>query len=407
MSPTRVLLVVENNSYPRDFRVRREAQTLRDSGCQVSVIAPRDPAQSWFEEVDDVCVYRFPAPPGGSGLSSYVLEFGFATLAILLWTAWVCARRGVDVIHAANPPDTLFVVGAVFKIFGKKFVFDQHDLAPETYLSRFGRTNENLVTKTLRLFERGSYAVADVVISTNESYRQLAIARGRKRPDQVFVVRNGPPLSYVPVDLDPKIANRAKHLIGYVGTIGPQDGVDYWIRALNVIVHRFGRRDVCTIIVGDGDALASVQALVRELRLDEYVWFTGRLPETEVRRHLSVVQLCVQPDPKSPLNDKSTMNKLMEYMALGKATVAFDLAETRFSAEGAAVYVRPNDSDEFAEEVCRLLDAPEERKRMGEIGRQRVQSALAWEYSARELVRAYAEGLGADVTLDERLVSVL
>lgn len=392
-SPARVLLLVENNPYPLDFRVRREAHTLRDAGCQVTVIAPRDATQPWTEDVDGISVYRFPVPPGGSGLLSYALEFGYATLAILLLTAWVWLRRGVDVIHAANPPDTLFVVGAIFKVLGKRFVFDQHDLAPETYLSRFGEPREDVVYRTLRLLERGSYAVADMVIATNQSYRQLAVTRGRKRADTVFVVRNGPPLSYHAADPDPCVIQRAKYLIGYVGTIGPQDGVDYLIRAVHELVFTFERRDFLAIIIGNGDALASVQALARELRVDSYVWFTGRLPELEVRKCLSAVHVCVQPDPLSPLNDKSTMNKLMEYMALGKPTVAFDLTETRYSAQDAALYVRPNDEVEFARQVSWLLDNPIECGRMGEVGRRRVHEGLAWEYSAAELVRAYSEGL--------------
>lgn len=392
-SPARVLLLVENNPYPLDFRVRREAHTLRDAGYLVTVIAPRDATEPWAEDVDGISVYRFPTPPGGSGLLSYALEFGYATLAILVLTAWVWVRRGVDVIHAANPPDTLFVVGAFFKMLGKRFVFDQHDLAPETYLSRFGQPREDVVYRTLRLLERCSYAVADVVIATNQSYEQLAVARGRKRTDKVFVVRNGPPLSYQAVDPDPSVAQRAKYLIGYVGTIGPQDGVDYWIRAIHELVFKFERRDFLAIIIGNGDALARVQALARELRVDGYVWFTGRLPEFEVRKCLSAVHVCVQPDPLSPLNDKSTMNKLMEYMALGKPTVAFDLTETRYSAQAAALYVQPNDEVEFARQVSWLLDNPTERERMGEVGRRRVHEGLGWEYSAEELLRAYNEGL--------------
>jgi glycosyltransferase involved in cell wall biosynthesis len=391
-SPARVLSLVENNPYPLDFRVRREAHTLRDAGCQVTVIAPRDAAQPWSEDVDGISVYRFPAPPGGSGLLSYALEFGYATLAILLLAAWVWFRRGVDVIHAANPPDTLFIVGSIFKVLGKRFVFDQHDLAPETYLSRFGR-REDIVYRTLRVLEYCSYAVADVVIATNHSYKRVALTRGRKQADTVFVVRNGPPFSYQAVDPDPDVVRRAKYLIGYVGTIGPQDGVDYWIRAVHELVFKFLRRDFLAIIIGNGDALASVRELARELRVADYVWFTGRLPELEVRKRLSAVHVCVQPDPMSPLNDVSTMNKLMEYMALGKPTVAFDLAETRYSAGEAALYVRPNDEIEFARQVSWLLDNPAERERIGEAGRRRVREALAWEYSAQELLRAYREGL--------------
>jgi glycosyltransferase involved in cell wall biosynthesis len=392
-SHARVLLLVENNPYPLDFRVRREAQALRDAGCLVTVIAPRSASQRWVDDVDGIRVYRFPAPPGGNGPLSYALEFGYATLAILLLSIWVWLRRGLDVIHAANPPDTLFVVGAVFKVLGKKFVFDQHDLAPETYQSRFGHARENLIYRMLRLFERCSYAIADVAIATNQSYKQVAMTRGLKPAGDVFVVRNGPPLSYQAVAPDPALVGRATYLIGYVGTIGPQDGVDYWLRAVHHLVFTLGRRDFLGVIIGDGDAFASVQALATELKVDGYVWFTGRLPELEVRKCLSAVHVCVQPDPLSPLNDKSTMNKLMEYMALGKPTVAFDLAETRFSAQDAALYVRPNDELEFARRVSSLLDNPSEREKMGNAGRRRVSEVLAWDYSVQELLRAYRERL--------------
>lgn len=395
MSPVKVLLLVENNTYPFDFRVRREAQALRDAGYQVTVIAPRGSAQPWIENIEDISIYRFPAPPGGVGVLSYAFEFGYATLTMLLLTAWVSISKGVDVIHAANPPDTLSVIGAIFKLFGKRFVFDQHDLAPETYLSRFEQPRENLIYKILCLTERLSYVVADAVIVTNESYKQVAIKRGCKDPDKVFIVRNGPPLAYQPLEPVPDLVGRAKYLIGYIGTIGPQDGVDYWMRAIREMVFTLGRRDFLAIIIGSGDALAGVRALAKELEIEDYVLFTGRLSELESRKYLSAVNVCVQPDPLSPLNDKSTMNKLMEYMALGKPTVAFDLVETRFSAQDAAIYVQPNDELEFAERVSWLLDNPNVCKKMGKFGRDRVANALAWEYSAPELLRAYGgEGLG-------------
>lgn len=395
--PARVLMLVENNIYPFDFRVRREAHALRDAGHPVAVVAPRGAHQPWRENIDGIRVYRFPAPPGGTGVFGYAVEFGYSTLAMLLLTAWIAVREGIDVIHAANPPDTLCVIGAVFKLFGKRFVFDQHDLAPEIYLSRFAQPRTNLIYWILRLIERCSYAVADVVIVTNQSYRETAIERGKKAPDKVFIVRNGPPLAYRPLEPDPVLVRRAKYLIGYVGTIGPQDGLDYWLRAIYQMVHTLGRRDFLAVVIGSGDALADVELLARELRVEEYVLFTGRLPETEARKYLSATTVCVQPDPLSPLNDKSTMNKLMEYMALGKPTVAFDLVETRFSAQDAALYVRPNDELEFAERVVWLLDNPEARDRMGETGRNRVMNVLAWEYSVPELLRAYRHGLGFGV----------
>jgi glycosyltransferase involved in cell wall biosynthesis len=246
----------------------------------------------------------------------------------------------------------------------------------------------------LRALERCSYAVADVVIATNESYRKVALERGHMRGDRVFVVRNGPPLSFQSADPDPELAARAEHIIGYIGTMGPQDGVDYWLRAIREMVFTLGRRDFLAVIIGTGDAATGLHALAGELQIEPYVWFTGRIPDDEARAYLSTADVCVHPDPLNPLNDRSTMNKMMEYMALGKPTVAFDLVEARFSAQDSALYAKPNDELEFARHVSWLLDHPAERERMGRIGRERVTGAMAWEYSVPELLRAYSEGLG-------------
>lgn len=388
-SATRVLLLVENNPYPADFRVRREACALRDAGYAVSVIAPRGAGERWAEQVDGVWVRRFPAVSGARGIAGYALEFGYHTGVMLVLSIWLALTRGVDVVHAANPPDTLWLIGAVLKPFGKRFVFDHHDLAPEVYLSRFGPRAHRALHRLLLLLERCSYAVADVVIATNESYRHMALHRGRKRPEAVFVVRNGPPLAYCEASVPQAAPGMERRCIAYVGTIGPQDGIDCWLRAVDHMVHALGRRDFVAVIIGDGDAVPDAKMLARELDIEGHVQFTGRLPELEARRRIARAEVCVQPDPHSPLNDKSTMNKLMEYMALGKPTVAFDLGETRVSAGDAAVYVAPGDELAFAREVLRLLDDPQARARMGAIGRERVQHALAWEYSVPQLLRAY------------------
>ena len=253
----KVLMLVENNGYPRDFRVRREALALRDAGYAVSVICPRDPGQPWVESVEGVTVHRFPAPPGGSGPLSYAVEFGYATLAMLLLSLWVALRRGVDVVHAANPPDTLFVIGAAFRLFGKRFIFDHHDLAPEVYLSRFANARHDLIHAGLRLLERCSYAVADVVIATNDTYRKRAIDKAEKPPRRFSSCA-----TVLPCHISRRTARRprrkAEHLIGYIGTIGPQDGVDCWLRAIRRLAVDLGDATSVAIVIGDGDALSDL-----------------------------------------------------------------------------------------------------------------------------------------------------
>lgn len=389
-----VLLLVENNAYPFDVRVRREAHVLRDAGLPVAVVAPRGAGQRWTETVDGVRVWRFPAPPGGAGVLGYAFEFGYATLAMLLLSLWVALRHGVRVVHAANPPDTLFVVAAVLKLFGARFVFDHHDLAPETYQSRFATPRPDHVYRVLRGLERATFALADVVVATNESYRAIAIDRGRKRPERVFVVRNGPPRSFAPVALDESLRQRAAHLIGYIGTMGPQDGVEHLLRAVAHLVHALQRQDVLAVLIGDGDDAPRLRALARELGVEPWVWFTGRIPDADVRRLLSTVDVCVQPDPLSPLNDHSTMNKVMEYMALCKPTVAFDLTETRRSAADTALYATPNDDADLASRIAWLFDHPEQAQRLGQAARERFERWLAWEHSGPRLLQAYADGLG-------------
>jgi glycosyltransferase involved in cell wall biosynthesis len=390
--PPRVLFLVENNPYPQDFRVRREAEELQRRGFDVMAIAPRKHGQAWHESVDGVDVLRFPAPPAGTGFIGYAIEFAYSTFAMLLLSLWRVVTRGVDVVHAANPPDTLVLIAILLRPFGVRFIFDHHDLSPEIYLARNGKNRA--VMKTLNFLERLSLSWADAVISTNESYRTVALTRGGKKPEQVFVVRNGPPLSYVALPPDAYLVDRAPYLIGYVGTIGTQDGLDYLVRAGSHLVHALGRTDFLAVVVGDGDSLLHVKALVAELKLEKYFQFTGRLNEYDTRKTLSAATVCVQPDPYGLLNDQSTMNKLMEYMALGKPTVAFDLRETRFSAGDAALYAPPDDVGAFAAHIAALFDSPGERERLGALGRERIRTQLAWEHSVPALLACYARVLG-------------
>jgi glycosyltransferase involved in cell wall biosynthesis len=303
---------------------------------------------------------------------------------------YVALREGVDVIHAHNPPDTLFVVGAVHKLFGRKFVFDHHDLSPELYRSRYN-AGDNAVSRCLGIIERMSLKCADVAIATNESYRAIDIARNGIAPEKVFIVRNGPDLKRVQrMDRDPSLTSRKPIILGYVGAMNPQDGVDYLLRSLAILVKDLCRTDFYCVLIGEGDSLPALKALLGELGIANHVQFTGFIPDDLLIRYLSSADICLDPNPSSPLNDVSTWIKVMEYMALGKPVVSFDLKETRASAVDAAVYVSPNDERKFAEAIAELMDDPARRQRMGEYGRTRVANELGWHVTSRNLVKAYA-----------------
>jgi len=391
-------MLLENNPYPQDGRVRREAQSLTTAGYRVTVISPAGSGQLGSESVAGVQVYRYPAPKERDGFLGYLLEYGYSMAASALITFYVFVRSGFDVIHAHNPPDTFVLVAAWYKLFGKKFVFDHHDLSPEMYDARFeGRANP-AVHRALLLFEKLTFRMADHVISTNESYKEMAIGRGAMAEDRVTIVRNGPQLDRVaPVEADPQLRDGAATVMGYVGVMGPQDGVDYLIRALDILSNELGRADFRCYIVGEGSEVPSLKALVTARGLDEVVRFTGRVSDEELMRVLSTADICVDPDPLSPFTDRSTMIKMTEYMAMGKPIVAFDLKEHRRTAADSAVYATPNDESDFARLLAELMDDPDKRRRMGEAGRHRVETELAWQYQERRLVDAYNQllSLGA------------
>ena len=402
----KVLMLVES-SFPADTRVRNEAFTLSENGYKVSVIALRRPGEKAHEILNGVSVYRIPRLTLFKKLASarqtpflrilrkaqalvgYVSEYCYFTSACFLVSLYVAAREGFDVLHAHNPPDTLFLVGALHKIFGKQFVFDHHDLCPELYLSRY-KTNNNIVSRALLLLERLSLKLSDVTIVTNESYRAIDLGRGSLDPDDVFVVRNGPDLERVkPIAPDRALTSMGRTILGYIGSMNPQDGIDYLLRALGHLVHKLGRTDFYCVLVGNGDSLEQLKSQAVSLGIGDYVLFTGFVSDEEAMRYLSTADICLDPDPSSPLNDVSTWIKVMEYMAMGKPIVTFDLKETRNSAGEAAVYVKPNDEFEFAKAIVRLMDEPARRRKMGEYGRIRVEKELSWNITSQNLLRAY------------------
>ncbi|MGH8229930.1 MAG: glycosyltransferase family 4 protein, partial [Steroidobacteraceae bacterium] len=339
--------------------------------------------------LDGIHIYRHPLPLEAKGARGYLVEYATSLFWEFVLALRVHRRHGFDLLHACNPPDDIFLVGAFFKLLGKRFVFDHHDLSPELYEAKFGRRGP--LFRLLLLAERLTFLAADISIATNESYRRIAITRGRMRPDRVFVVRSGPSLERLRLVPPVETLKRGRaFLVGYVGVMGQQEGIPYLIETVRHIVHTMGRQDTQFALVGGGPALEDMRRLAVERGVAEYMDFLGRVPDRQLLEVLSTAQVCVNPDEANSMNDKSTMNKIMEYMALGKPIVQFDLTEGRFSAGAASLYAKPNHAIDMAEKIVTLLDHPEQRAAMGRIGRERVTTRLAWSYEAPKLLAAYA-----------------
>ena len=396
----RVLMLLENVCYPTDDRVRREAKTLVSAGYQVAVISPLWSRQPRKELVDGVQVFRFRPPPRASGFIGYLWEYGYSMLVMFAMSLFVWAREGLDVVHAHHPPDTFVFIAAFYKLFGKRYILDHHDLAPELYGARFEDNGHSLVFRVLVWLEKLACRLADHVIATNQSYKAMEMQRGGVPEARITIVRNGPDLNELRVMGSPPPERRAEdpptHLpvskttLGYVGVMGFQDGVDHLLRGLRHLVDDLGRTDFQCILVGDGDAVPSLKSLAQQLGLDDYVSFAGWMThQSDVARYLSMMDICLAPEPSDPFNDRSTAAKMMEYMAFAKPIVAFDLPEHRFSAQDAALYARPNDELDFARKIALLMDDPQRCRQMGRLGRKQVETELAWSHQAKKLLQAY------------------
>lgn len=385
-----VLIIVQNLPVPFDRRVWLECQALVQSGYDVSVVCPKGPGDPDHHVVDGVDIYKYKPFPSATSQLGLVAEYpyAFARTAWLLVRAW--RRRRFDVIQACNPSDIFWPLALLFKVLAHtKFVFDQHDLCPELYESRFP-DGSRLPYVGLRLLEWCTYRTADHVVSTNGSYRDIAIERGRKKPEDVTIVRTGPdPDRLRRTEADPALRRGRPFLVCYLGVMGPQDGVDLLLRAVDVIVHEHGRTDISFTLIGSGDCYESLVALRDELGLREYVEFTGRAPDELVFKVFSTADVGVSPDPKNPLNDVSTMNKTMEYMSFELPVVAFDLRETRVSAGDAAVYAPPNEVAAYAKAIVDLIDDEPRRRSMGARGRAHVEAELAWRHQRDKYVLVY------------------
>ncbi len=385
----KVLIIVENLPVPFDSRVWKEATSLYKDGYEVTVLCPRGKGYSKsYEVLEDIRVYRHPMPREGDSPLGYVREYAWALFWEFLYTWWIFLRHGFHVIQGCNPPDDIFLVALPFKLFGVKYIFDHHDANPELYFSKYER--EDFFYKIQVWLEKLSYRFADVVMATNASYKNLAITRGGLAPEDVFIVRNGPDLeTFRPVPPVTTLKYGKPYLVGYVGTMSIQEGLDI---LLDVAQHikSSGRRDVHFTCVGGGPGLPGLRQMVKDKSLEDTVNFTGRIPDKDLLEILSTADVCVNPDKPCKMNDISTMIKIMEYMALGKPIVQFDLTEGRFSAGQAALYSdNKNQVPDFAAKILWLLENPDARQTMGQFGRRRVEQELAWEYSVGNLLAAY------------------
>jgi glycosyltransferase involved in cell wall biosynthesis len=392
-------VIVQNLPVPLDRRVWLECQALRDAGYRVSVICPKGPGDPPHQVLDGIHLYKYTPPPPTSGLLSYLVEFVYCWIRTAALSVRVRMRHGFGVLQACNPPDTYWLLAALWRPFGVRFVFDQHDLNPELFVSRFGRPR----TLTARLqhagllwLERRTYRAADHVIVTNESYRRVAIQRGRLPASDTTVVRSGPDTASMrPLEARPELRRGARHLLVYLGVMGPQDGIDHLLAVLDELVHRRGRDDVHLALLGFGDMLEPMKQQAVERGLADHVTFTGRADKHMIADYLSTASLGLCPDAKTPLNDVSTHNKVMEYMAYALPIVTFDLAETRVSADSCAVYVPSGDVQGFAEAVDDLLDDVDRRVEMGRQARARCARELDWRPQADAYVGVFDRLTGA------------
>jgi glycosyltransferase involved in cell wall biosynthesis len=390
----KILIIVENLPVPFDTRVWKEATSLQQAGYDVTVISPTGKGfRKLREDLDGVRIYRHPMPVEGNSAVTYLLEYGLALFWEFLLAWWIFFRHGFQVIQGCNPPDNIFLLALPFKLFGVKYIFDHHDANPELYHSKYGK--KGLLYQTLIWLEKWTFRVADVVMSTNRSYKALAVARGGLDPADVFVVRNGPNLdTFKPVAPVSELKHGKKFLVGYVGTMSVQEGLDI---LLEVAAHvkRSGRQDVHFTCVGGGPGLEELRLMNVRMGTEDMVNFTGRVSDADLIDILSTADVCVNPDTPCEMNDISTMIKIMEYMALSKPIVQFDLKEGRFSAGEASLYAdNDNQIPDFADKILYLLDNPEIRERMGSAGYARVKNELAWNYSVEHLLAAYERAYG-------------
>jgi len=386
----KILIIVENLPVPLDRRVWQEATSLKKKGYQISIICPKSKGyEKRYEVIDGIHIYRHFLPLEVKASLGYCFEY----LTALFWEFFlslkVYFRHGFDVIHACNPPDLICLVGLFYKMFfGKKFVFDHHDINPELYLAKGKR--KDLFYILLVFFEKLTFKLADISIAPNVSYKKIAVERGGMNPEKVFIVRSAPKLEkFKSILPNNSLKSNKNYLVGYVGVMGKQDGVDYLLRSINYIVHTKGRKDVSFVLIGRGSEWESLKKYCSNLKLDDFVNFTGRISDKDMIEYLATCDVCVNPDTVNEFNSKSTMNKVLEYMSLGKPIVQFDMIEGKYSAKKASLYAKANDEVDFAERILELLENENRRKEMSAYGVERIQKRLQWKFSEQELFKAY------------------
>lgn len=403
----RVLMLVENLSFPWDRRMRHLATALRQGGYEVRVICPKGETLDTlsFESIFGVSVYRYPIFFQASGPRGYIIEYSWAFLCTLFLSIFIWIRHGFDIIHSANPPDMFFLLAWPFKLLGKKFVFDEHDVSPELYEAKFQRRDG--LYRTLVMMEKLSYRTADLIIATNQSYCEIARERGSVPAEKLAIVRNGVDLSYCRLtNPRPELKVRFPYMAVYLGVMGTQDGVDRVLRAAHYVVHVLRRHDVVFVLIGKGECWNQLQQLAKELNINEFVRFVGRISDELLFEYLSTADVCLAPDPPDLMNQLSTMTKILEYMAFQRPIVSFDLLETRRSAADAAVYVKGDDPDMFGRTICELLDDTSRREQMGQVGLHRSIHIIGWDKSREALLEAYSRLYSGDVDfLDGKLTT--
>jgi glycosyltransferase involved in cell wall biosynthesis len=382
-----ILIIVENLPVPFDRRVWQEANTLTENGAKVSIICPKTKDYTKkYEVINGIEIYRHPLNAEGSGAWGYLREYSTALFWEFFLALKVYSKKKFQVIHGCNPPDLIYLVALPFKLFGVKYVFDHHDINPELYEAKFNK--RGAFYNLMLLFERRTYRHADYSIVTNESYREIAITRGKMDPEKVAIVRSGPKLDRLRITAgNPTYKKGRKFLIGYLGVIGDQEGIDLLLDAFKLLITN--RNDVQLAIVGGGTSVEALKKLSIDMGLGEYVDFYGRVSDDLMVDILNTADICVNPDKPSTMNNLSTMNKIMEYMALKKPIVQFDLKEGRYSAQQASLYAA--DVDDFAAKLNMLLNNDALRKEMGEFGYDRVITDLSWDHESEKLVDFYSK----------------